>query len=114
MAKIRKLKDLHLVGGVCDVQIYPETSTSAVYSRDKDDNPIEGVADILEDRLEDIEGKLTELSERGECECKALTDEEVKEILGEGGTSDDDSNGSCDECDCQSLTASEIGNILNA
>lgn len=61
MAKIRTLKDKHLVGGMCDTQIYPETSTSAVYSTDKYCNPIDGVEYVLEDRLQDIEQNAEEL-----------------------------------------------------
>lgn len=62
MAYIKILKENELIGGVDNTDVYPISSTQAIYSQDEDGKIPKGVVHPkLEDRLEDIEAKEVEI-----------------------------------------------------
>lgn len=87
---IKRLRDRDLQGGVCDKVIYPVTITSAVESRDINGNAIENVPLILEDRLKQMESKLTAIENIIEViqntlkqyDLAEITNEEIQEVTG--------------------------------
>ena len=64
MASIYKIKESELIGGVSNDDLYPVTSTQAVYSQGSDGSKPYGVAKILEDRLQEGEQSLNNLSDK--------------------------------------------------
>lgn len=63
MASIYKIKESELIGGVSNDDLYPVTSTQAIYSQASDGSKPYGVAKILEDRLQEGEQSLNNLSD---------------------------------------------------
>lgn len=61
MAYIKTLKDNELIGGQDTTDVYPITSTQAVYSQKKNGSAPEGKKALLEERLTDIESQIEEL-----------------------------------------------------
>lgn len=81
----KRIYESNLVGGSsCKTQVWPVSSTQAVYSHDVNGDLPDGVEPILEDRLQVIEAKLTEL----ENKLKAIED------ALSGGSSDGGGDGS--------------------
>lgn len=80
----RKIYERDLVGGSsCKTQVWPVSSTQAVYSHDVNGNLPDGVEPILEDRLQVIEATLKKLEKRLkaiEDALEKLKDEESEEI----------------------------------
>lgn len=82
MGNIVTLKDYQIVGGMCDTEVYPTTTTSAVLSKDSEGNDVEGVENTLEERLQVIEAKLKAVEEMlSSLESYVLSSEQVTDIL---------------------------------
>lgn len=64
MASIYKIKESELIGGTSNDDLYPVTSTQAIYSQGSDGSKPYGVAKILEDRLQEGEQSLNNLSDK--------------------------------------------------
>jgi len=90
MAFIKQLRDFNLVGGFCEERVYPMTSTSAVYSMDKENNPLKDVPFTLEERLRRVERQ----RDKG-CDCTAIQGDLI-DVLLNGATVENTSK----ECDC--------------
>jgi hypothetical protein len=58
MAYIKTLKENELTGGIDNTDVYPVTSTQAIYCQDSQGKVPKGRKPKLEDRLEDIENSL--------------------------------------------------------
>lgn len=63
MAYIKTLKDNELIGGTDNTDVYPISSTQAIYSQDKDGNTPAGVPKLLEDRLKQGESDIDNIEE---------------------------------------------------
>lgn len=63
MAYIKKLKENELVGGKDITDVYPISSTQAIYRQDPEGLAPENVPQLLEESLQDIEKKLLTLSQ---------------------------------------------------
>lgn len=82
MAYIKTLKDNELMGGADNSDVYPVSSTQAIYSQTSDGLAPEGVKRKLEDRLVDIESDITDLQERPECLCEGIPIDTLDSITG--------------------------------
>lgn len=63
MAYIKTLKDNELIGGTDNTDVYPISSTQAIYSQDKDGKTPDGVPKLLEDRLKQGESDIDNIQE---------------------------------------------------
>lgn len=63
MARIKTLKDNELMGGTDNTDVYPITSTQAVYCQDTSGAVPQGKKPKLEDRLTDIENSIEDIAD---------------------------------------------------
>lgn len=83
MAYIKTLKDNEYIGGTDNTDVYPVTSTQAVFSQDSDGKTPDGVQSNLEDRLQEDEADIKELKESvGDKQEKLVSGTNIKTING--------------------------------
>lgn len=82
MAYIKILKDNELLRGTDNTDVYPVTTTQAVFSQKADGSrPDEAGRQRLEDRLEGMESDIKELQDESGCDCASLCKEDLDEII---------------------------------
>lgn len=114
MAYIKTLKENELIGGRDNTDVYAVSSTQAIFSQDESGKTPDGVEFKLEDRLKRHEADIEALNKKMEdpqCDCEALTKEEIITIIGrpaQGGGEGEDACG----CDCEAIE-DDVINSLN-
>lgn len=85
MAYIKTLKDNEYIGGTDNTDVYPVTTTQAVFSQDENGKVPDGVKhQKLEDRLQDDEADIKELKEGADNkQDKLVSGSNIKTINGE-------------------------------
>ena len=87
MAYIKTLKDNELIGGTDNTDVYPITTTQAIYSQKPDGSVPSGIMhQKLEDRLEDNESDAKELHRKAEKLVVYLTNDKSGQTLEITGT----------------------------